>query len=117
MDNIDDDPKHPVPLKSYGPASRRLASMQSVRLPDPIPIAQRRHPRPVINTHSEIFDGPGSLSASPQRSTQPETAEEAEENSCEDSSMVRAYGAEGGEAEMHRGFTFWSWLGALSEHK
>lgn len=95
MDNVDDDPKEetpqstPVPLISYGPASRRLASMQSVRRPDPIPIAQRRPPRPVINTHPESFDGSGSLSASPPLSTQPETAEEAEENSCEDSSMIR----------------------------
>lgn len=96
MDDVDDDPKEgtpqstPAPLISYGPASRRrLASMQSMRRPDPIPIAQRRPPLPVINTRQEPFHGPGSLSASPQQGTQPETAEEAEENSFEDGSMVR----------------------------
>ncbi|KAG1860718.1 hypothetical protein DFJ58DRAFT_778640 [Suillus subalutaceus] len=94
-DDVDDDPKEgtphsaPAPLVSYGPASRRLASMQSMMRPDPIPIVQRRPPLPVINTRPEIFDGPGSLSASPQQSTQPETAEEAEESSFEDRSMVR----------------------------
>lgn len=96
MDDVDDDSKEgtsqitPAPLVSYGPASRRrLASMQSVRCPDPIPIVQRRPPWPVINTRPEIFDGPVSLSANLQQSTQPETAEEAEETSFEDGSMVR----------------------------
>ncbi|KAG1767168.1 hypothetical protein EV702DRAFT_1036192 [Suillus placidus] len=96
MDDVNDDSKEgtpqttPVPLISYGPASRRrLASMQSARCPDPIPIIQRRPPLPVINTRPEIFDGPVSLSASLQQSTQPETAEEAEETSFEDGSMVR----------------------------
>ncbi|KAG2042631.1 hypothetical protein BDR03DRAFT_943864 [Suillus americanus] len=95
MDDVDDDSKEgtsqitPAPLVSYGPASRRLASMQSVMRPEPIPIVQRRPPLPVINTHPEIFDGPGSLSASLQQSTQRETAEEAEESSFEDRSMVR----------------------------
>ncbi|KAG1865669.1 hypothetical protein C8R48DRAFT_672282 [Suillus tomentosus] len=76
MDNIDDDPKDPVPLKAM---AQPVAGWHQCNLADIL--------GPVINTHSEIFDGPGSLSASPQRSTQPETAEEAEENSCEDSSM------------------------------
>ncbi|KAG1808712.1 uncharacterized protein BJ212DRAFT_1484952 [Suillus subaureus] len=95
VDDVDDDPKEgtphsaPAPLVSYGPASRRLASMQSMMRPDPIPIVQRRPPLPVINTRPEIFDGPGSPSTSPQQSTQPETAEEAEESSFEDRSMVR----------------------------
>jgi hypothetical protein len=44
---------------------------------------------PGINTRPEILDGSGSLSDSPQQSTQPETAEEAEEISFEDGSMVR----------------------------
>ncbi|KAG2136259.1 hypothetical protein BD769DRAFT_1439794 [Suillus cothurnatus] len=95
MDDVDDDTKegtpqsNTAPLVSYGPASRRLASMQSVMRPDPIPIVQRRPPLPVINTRPEIFDSSGSLSDSPQENSQPETAEEAEENSFEDRSMVR----------------------------
>lgn len=95
MDDVDDDPKEgtpqssTAPLVSYGPASRRLASMQSVMRPDPIPIVQRRPPLPVINTRPEMFDSSGSLSDSPQENSQPETAEEAEENSFEDRSMVR----------------------------
>ncbi|KAG1746550.1 uncharacterized protein EDB91DRAFT_1117547 [Suillus paluster] len=96
MDGIKDgDPQSiPAPLVSYGPASRRrLASMQSVRPPvglsDPIPIAQRRPPLPVINTRQEVFDGTGSLSATPEQSIQPETAEEAEEMSSENGSMVQ----------------------------
>ncbi|KAG2128545.1 hypothetical protein DEU56DRAFT_818870 [Suillus clintonianus] len=100
MDDEDDASKKgvpqstPAPLISYGPASRRrLASMRSVRRPadspNPIPIAQRRPPWPVINTRQEILDGPGPLSASLQESIHPETAEEAEEDSFEDGSMVR----------------------------
>lgn len=92
MDDVDDDTKEgtprstPAPIVSYGPASRRIAS---VRHPDPIPIAQHRPSWPVIDTRPDILDGPGLLSSSPQQSIQPETAEEAEETSFEDRSMVR----------------------------
>lgn len=84
----------PVHFVSYGPASRRrLASMQSMRhptnLPNPTPTAQRRPPWPVTGSRREPSDDPGSLSGSPEQNAQPETAEEAEENSFEESSMVR----------------------------
>ncbi|OJA14994.1 hypothetical protein AZE42_04319 [Rhizopogon vesiculosus] len=97
---VDDDvPKDGLPqsiplhLVSYGPASRRrLASIQSGRratdTPDSTPTTQRRSPWPVINTRREVFDDPGSLSTSLQND-QPETAQESEETSSEDSSMVR----------------------------
>lgn len=79
---------------SYGPASRRrLASMQSMRhptnLPNPTPTAQRRPPWPVTGSRREPSDDPGLLSGSPEQNVQPETAEEAEETSFEESSMVR----------------------------
>jgi len=97
---VDDDvPKDGLPQSiplhfvSYGPASRRrLASIQSGRrptdTPDPTPTTQRRSPWPVTNTRREAFDDPGSLSTSLQND-QPETAQESEETSSEDSSMVR----------------------------
>lgn len=83
-----------LPFVSYGPASRRrLAPIQSERhpndIPEPTPTTQRRPPWPVTKTRQDVFDDLGLFSASPEQNVQAETAEEAEETSFEDASMVR----------------------------
>ncbi|KAH7890816.1 hypothetical protein F5I97DRAFT_1838990 [Phlebopus sp. FC_14] len=78
-------PAIPVPLVSYGPASRRrLTSMQSTyrRAMDPplsVPVIPRRPPLPVIDTRREsLMAGP--ISASPDQQPGLATAEQLEES-------------------------------------